>query len=553
MTTLDPTTHDAMMATDSVTSVRKYRAPRRLIMTALVLGWLFDWAFYDKTLGLSVLLYAGVLVSALISSGFAEDVKLERRGLWLLIPIAAFGVMAFVRANEFLTFLNISGVVLLLMLYAYYFSAENIITQSILSYLIVPLKMMTVPWFTSLRVLAEARQTAPENDSENKLPIVPIVRGLLLALPILFVFTLLLISADIVFAQRIEAWFNTPDFSDLFTRFLLIAWISWVALGALAYALTRGQEILSPEQQAKVGIEKLETKQWFSLGFIESSIVLGMVNILFSLFVSIQFAYLFGGLKNIKLDGYTFAEYARKGFFELVVVAILVLAMLLVLKGLSSRTTEREAIVFKSLSTLMVALVTVMLVSAFRRLSIYEWTYGFSELRLYSHVFIIWLGITLFWFVGTLWRRPDRFAIGLFVAVIGFVMTLNIVNPDAFIVRQNWRRFQLMEPYLGSDDANVNLGQVIRGVSVANARSNPSIILDLYYLTRLSDDAVPELIKINGALLQTGNITVNDNLIQRGWALTRWQEEQPWQSAHWGYSRALRLLSAEFDPALFEY
>ena len=545
MTTI---TNNPTAAHDTAATIRTLIAPRRLLVIAFVLGWLFDWAFYDKSLGLSVLLYAGALAGALTYAGWVEDIRPKRHTLWLLIPMAAFGMMAFVRANEFLTFLNVCAVLLLLMLYAYYFSAENILTQSIFSYIVVPLKMMTTPWFSGFRVITEARLAAQEDETSHQLPIMPIVRGLLIALPILLMFTGLLVSADLIFAQRLEEWFQIPDFAELFTRFLLIGWISWLMLGALAYGLTRGWGLLSAEQQAKVGAEPIEKKQFLSLGFIESSIVLGTVNLLFVVFVAIQFAYLFGGLNNIKIDGYTFAEYARKGFFELVMVAILVLAMLLILKWLSRRETARQELVFKALSSVMVALVTVMLISAYKRMSLYEWTYGFSELRLYSHVFIVWLGIALAWFVVTLWLRPERFTIGLFIAALGFVMTLNIINPDATIVRQNWSRFELMEPYLTTitDDLTQVSPQIIRGVSVENARSNPNLALDMYYLTRLSNDAVPELLKIKSQLSVDDHSYLTEDLRARAEWLAAWDHERVWQSYHWTHARTLRLLSAEF-------
>ena len=80
------------------------------------------------------------------------------------------------------------------------------------------------------------------------------------------------------------------------------------------------------------------------------------------------------------------------------------------------------------------------------------------------YVFIGWLVPLLLWFVITLWRRPDRFAIGVLVAALGFLITLNLLNPDAFIARQNLARY-------------VAMGD-----------------LDAVYLSSLSDDAMPYLI-----------------------------------------------------------
>ena len=106
----------------------------------------------------------------------------------------------------------------------------------------------------------------------------------------------------------------------------------------------------------------------------------------------------------------------------------------------------------------------MILVTAFWRMRLYEQAYGYTELRLIVLVFELWLGLLLVWFLITLWRAPERFAVGFLIAAIGFVGTLNLINPDALIVRHNLQR------YHESGD------------------------LDMAYLTTLSADAVPLLI-----------------------------------------------------------
>ena len=78
-----------------------------------------------------------------------------------------------------------------------------------------------------------------------------------------------------------------------------------------------------------------------------------------------------------------------------------------------------------------------MLVSAFQRLLLYEAAYGFSRLRMYTHIFMIWLGVLLAVVVvlGVL-RRERLFAMSALLASIGFAATLALVNVDAAIVRE---------------------------------------------------------------------------------------------------------------------
>jgi hypothetical protein len=103
----------------------------------------------------------------------------------------------------------------------------------------------------------------------------------------------------------------------------------------------------------------------------------------------------------------------------------------------------------------MVMLVGVILVSAFQRLLLYEAAYGFSRLRMYTHIFMIWLGVLLAVAVLLeLLRRERLFALAALLATLGFALSLALVNVDASIVRQNVARASqgqgLDVPYLAS-------------------------------------------------------------------------------------------------------
>ena len=151
----------------------------------------------------------------------------------------------------------------------------------------------------------------------------------------------------------------------------------------------------------------------------------------------------------------TYAQYARHGFFELVVVAILVLPLLLVANALV-RGTGRGAQVVRGLSAALVALVLVVMVSALDRMWLYERGYGLTELRIYAIGIILWLAVVFVWLLATALRgNSRRFATGAVVA--GFVATiaLNAIDPDALIARTNLARPHIDAAYVSSlgDDA----------------------------------------------------------------------------------------------------
>ncbi len=302
----------------------------------------------------------------------------------------------------------------------------------------------------------------------------PVLRGLLLAAPVLLVFTVLLAMADSIFAHTVETAFSLDIVARLFNwagHGVLIVLAAWLLTGGLAYGVIRRY---GRDDQSRFEATLQQIPRHFSLGYIETITLLTAVNLLFLVFVVIQFTYLFGGVAYLQVENFSYAEYARRGFFELLLVVILSISLILGLNWLTRRESKGQIKLFNGLSTLLIGLVLVMLASAFRRMALYEAQFGYTEMRLLVYVFILWLAPLLLWFVLTLWRRPDRFAVGVLTAALGFLVTLNLLNPDAFIARQNLAR------YVATGD------------------------LDAVYLASLSEDATPYLL---AALILTAGDT----------------------------------------------
>lgn len=467
------TTHD-----EFVTELRKrirglpLQAPVRLLQTAVSLSIVADWLFYDKPLGISLLLFVLLVVGGLWWNSGREQITPARHNLWLLLPIFFFASMAFLRTNSTLTTLNVLAVMGLLAYLAFFYAAGRIENMSLLGNALLPLRVFGRSLGLASPVIRPSM--AGMNVKENgRRRLFPLLRGLLLALPVLFVFTLLLASADLIFADYVEEVFSLDIFNELaewLWRGALILFLTVLLSGGLALALTRRA---TEDEQSAVERAFATIPRSLSLGFIETSTILILVIMLFAAFVGIQFTYLFGGSTNVTEAGYTFADYARRGFFELLTVAILTMLLILGLNWLTRRENKGQIRLFNGLGSLLIGLVLLMLVSAWRRMALYEAAFGYTELRLVVYVFMAWLVLTLGWFLLTLWLRPDRFAIGALVAVMGFVATLNLINPDAFIAQQN------LERYTATGD------------------------LDVHYLTELSNDAMPQL-------LQALNLTIGD-------------------------------------------
>ncbi len=435
--------------------------PQKIFLAALALGWSVDWLFYGKQVGASLLLFALAVLAALWRIGRSEAIRPARRNLWLVAPLLFFAGMGMVRANGFLTTMNVLAVLAILSYLAFFYAAGRVERLGMAGALTLPVRVGAHSMAITAPLVATSVDVKTVQ-AHGRRSLFPILRGGLLALPVLFVFTLLLASADLVFADYVEEALNLAFLPDLFEtiwRGILIVLAAWALAGGLAYAVRRRDE--DDESVLEAGLARLA--RTLPVGFIETVTILGLVDLLFLAFTAVQFAYLFGGRTYAALENYSYASYARRGFFELVVVAVLSLSLSLSLNWIARRESKRQIKWFNLLSSLMIGFVGVMLASAWQRMRLYEAAFGYTELRLTVYVFMAWLAVLLGWFVLTLWTRPYRFTIGFILAAMGFLATLNLINPDAFIAQQNLARYQ---------------------------RTND---LDAAYLTRLSDDAVPQL------------------------------------------------------------
>jgi hypothetical protein len=182
------------------------------------------------------------------------------------------------------------------------------------------------------------------------------------------------------------------------------------------------------------------------------------VDALFGLFVWVQLTYLFNPSAVWRLPYEDYRTYARRGFFELLVISALTMTLILGLRWATSRSGRRQELAFRLLATLLVVLSLVVLASALQRLVNWEHAeyYVNTQIRIYVRWFTIWQGLAFAWLILVLWRWPNRFAIGGFLCGLGFLATVNLLNPDADVAAYNLaRRDELSTRFLHllSDDA----------------------------------------------------------------------------------------------------
>jgi len=443
--------------------------PNRFWLLVIILGWAFDFLFWKKPSGINLFLYVVLCLATGIYLLQTDGLRLSRRSGLLLLPVLFLSAMTFIRQEPLTVFLSVAMTIFLMGVFAITYLSGQWTRFGLVDYLLGYLTLFGSMIARPLGFSTEMRREQPSLTEKRASVAWPVLRGVVIALPVIAIFASLLSSADPIFADRFEGFielFNLENLPEYIFRLVYILIFAYAIAGAFLHAAQKSSDLI-------------DEKPRFApfLGFTESSIVLGSVVILFAAFVAIQFQYFFGGQANINLEGYTYSEYARKGFGELVAVAVFSLLLLLGLGGITRRETDAHRKTFSSLGVVLVGLVIVMLVSAFQRLVLYETAYGFSRLRTYTHVFMIWLALLLIVVVAfEMTRRERSIGLAIVLAALGFVISLSLLNVDAFIVNQNVQR-----ELRGSTETE----------TVQNARTGEE--LDTQYFLNLSDDAVPAL------------------------------------------------------------
>ena len=473
--------------------------PRLLWPTAAAVAGFGNWMLYDALPGINWVLWTGAAVAGLLV--FSQPRGHPPRSVLIMggAPIVIAGAAA-VTASPRLWALICLAIVFLLamqMLLTAGLSPRSITARFAATAPLVALRIAVVQ---AMRRGVEATHLIRSTRARAW------VRGLAITLPVLVGFALLLGGADPIFAAWRDAVGDLVASWEFVPRVVFFLALLVVVLGAYGYA--------SMESGSSPAKEGNAPDRW--LGSTERVILLAGVAALFWLFLAIQLGYLFGNLPRVPASGMTFAEYARRGFGELSIVASAT-ALLIVVSERYGNDDGREG-TLRLLTFAVIAAVLLLLGSAFRRVWLYEAAYGFTTARLYAQVYMCAVAVGLAMLslevagdfdTGRLFRRAAAVATILFIALIYW-------NHEAWIASRNMDRF-------------ASTGK-----------------LDVAYLTRgLSPDAIPAIAERLPSLPEPMRSDIRRAVRER-YAARNEGRQRTWFEWNLASSRARQALNASF-------
>jgi hypothetical protein len=424
----------------------------RTIGLGILLGIVGTLLVYPHEIALGFTIYTVLLIGALFFHARIEKVNPVRRNVVILVPLTLFfTAMIAIRSDFFLGFMNLCMGVLAALLLVYFFSSGNLLKQDFLDYAFKTILTTFSVWVHPFEEGYRAQKWIAHRPKGWKAGFVPVVRGLIITIPIMLVFIVLFSSADPVFANLIDSvikLLTLHDFEQFGGYAITAVVLGWTAVGGLGFALLERKSKRDQMYMPPIAHEAISK---IALGITETIIVLGGVVAVFATFVALQFRYLLGGAGN--LSTFNYAQYLRRGFAELVIAAVLTLGLVYGLNLITTRQTARQHNIFRILATILILLASVILFSAFQRLWLYEEAYGFTPQRLIVYIFILWLGGLFAGFTLSLYWKPQTlnvFGLFCFIALFGFAITLDLINPDAFVAQQMVARGDIDPLHLSS-------------------------------------------------------------------------------------------------------
>ncbi len=426
---------------------------------ALTLAIIYERFFTGKQAGISIPIFYAMFIGFFLWSTREEVTFKKSIGFILIIPTILIAINYIIHSNGILNLFNGIMILILTAVSTVLIRYENVKWES--------LNFIKKVFNRAIKSIGEnsykpfmfiKENTKKKNKIEISSTKKNILKGVIISIPILFVILVLLTSADMVFKNYIANFsIGLGDISiGQITGHLLVVIIVFMILFSYIWSF----KYAFPE-----GYSKKKDIHWEPATILT---VIFMINIVYLLFSIVQFSYLYGGSSNFISQGFTYSEYARKGFFELVAVTIINFTILLTSMKFIKRDNKTINNIANIFLTLLVVFTFNMLFSAHYKMSLYEQSYGFTYLRIFVHIFMLMLFMLFVVALIGIWNRKIPLNKAIILIVLCMYVVVNYINVDKIIASKN------IDIYYKTQK------------------------IDVQYLRCLSYDAIPEILKLKG-------------------------------------------------------
>jgi len=381
---------------------------------SLVFGTTATILFYKTGIGLNSLIFTVIIAIFLILMSKRLNIPITREVTFCLSGAVLLGLSNVLTASSVLQFLNNVGILLLLDYTLVHLFTDRKSTgffDDLLNLIMLPFKALS-----SLGMfIADGNNFVKNKNLIRNEKTRNIIIGCITAVPLLAIILALLSSADLLFRKITGTMFDWIINSDIFIIIILII------LGTLCcYCLLCG----SAKEKNSAG--QKEFKASSIIGITVSSILL----LTYILFCGIQILYLFAGGLFVLPEEFTYSEYARRGFFELLAVTCFNIILIITGKKVFEENKKLN-IIF----TAITACTYIMIASAAYRMFLYIGAYHLTFLRLLVLLFLLMDALVLTGVIIYLYNKSfPLFGYSVVVVTVCW-LAFSLSRPDYHIAK----------------------------------------------------------------------------------------------------------------------
>lgn len=397
-----------------------------------ILFWiLFNIFFIGEKIGISYFLFMSLLLILTSFYTIKKNLKYSLYDKIIIFFILWLSLYVGILYNWFVTFLNITFSFL-----AYLFLIRNISNKD--KNIIGTFDIIKTPFELLDKWTETYKEASKSINKESLKKYTNIFKSLLITLPVLLILWALLYSWDSVFEYFINKTFWNLSFN---IDISIIKNIFFILITSIFVSWFISQFELNSFLETK---QKKDPSRFFWI--LEWKMLLWWVSLLFLVYIILQISYLILWDDIIKNSWFTYAEYAKKWYYELWVIAII--SYIIILWVYNHIQVLSKYV--KYVSLIIILEIFFLIISAILRLNLYENAYGYSIIRFYWYAIFIWL---FFIFVGLFIRILKDFNRQFFInytilTTLFVIMIINFINPDNFIAWENIKRSLILNKSL---------------------------------------------------------------------------------------------------------
>lgn len=264
--------------------------------------------------------------------------------------------------------------------------------------------------------------------SGNRKTLGKVLVGLLCAVPVLLVVVPLLLSSDDAFKGMMDRMFENTG-ATIFK--VVVGVMMSVFVASYGFSLQKGRTV--EEKEGKfAGIENV-----YMISFLSA------ISVCYLLYLFSQLAYFFSAFKGFLPEGgITYAQYARKGFFEMCVIAVINLALVFTSLLLAKKQNGKVCHGIKALATFNGLFTLVIIATAISKMVLYIDAYGMTVKRLTTSAFMVFLAVVFISIILRVYLLKINVVKTALITAGCIVLILGTVNVNRVCAQYNYESYK---------------------------------------------------------------------------------------------------------------